>query len=160
MATPRKRPEDKLKVGRPSTYKPEYCAIVEECGKEGGSIVQMAVACDVDRTSLYDWEKIHPEFATSFTRAKRLSQAWWEKAGQVGMLTQGFNAAVWKHMVASRFREDYADRKVNEVTGKDGGAIQIEAKVIDASELDDESLDIIEQALLAATGDDDDDDGR
>jgi hypothetical protein len=153
MATPRKRPEDLLKVGRPSRYDPKFCAIVEECGKNGGSIVQMALACDVDRATLSRWEEEHPEFRASFARAKALAQDWWEKAGQTGMLTHGFNAAVWKHMVASRFREDYADRKVSEVTGKDGGAIKIEAKVIDASQLDDESLDIIEQALLAATGD-------
>lgn len=66
------------------------------------------------------------------------------------MTTNNFNASVWKHMVASRFRDDYADRKLTEVTGRDGGALQIEAVTIDVKDLDPDARDAIKAALLAA----------
>lgn len=37
-----------------------------------------------------------------------------------------------------------------EITGKDGGPVQTETRTIEATDLDDESLDIIEQALAAS----------
>jgi hypothetical protein len=125
---------------------------VIEAGKLGKSITQMAVACDTVRSTFDYWEELHPEFSAALTRAKALSQDWWENAGQTGMLTQGFNANVWKHMVASRFRDDYADRKETSLTGKNGGPVQVESTVIDASELEPEARDAIKAALLAALG--------
>ena len=38
----------------------------------------------------------------------------------------------------------------NEITGKDGGPVQIEAKTIQADQLDEDALDAIEMALAAA----------
>lgn len=138
------------KVGRPSTYDPIYCQTVIEQGKLGKSITQMAVACNTVRSNFDYWEEMHPEFSAALAHAKQLSQDWWESAGQTGMMTNNFNASVWKHMVASRFRDDYADRKLTEVTGRDGGALQIEAVTIDVKDLDPDARDAIKAALLAA----------
>ena len=148
--TPRKKPEDLLKVGRPSLYKPEYCAKVIELGREGCSPAQIASHFDVDRVTLRNWGDEFPEFLTAMTRAKVHEQAWWEQMGQKGLVADRFNAQVWSKSVAARFREDYTERK--EVTGADGGAIKQEVTTtnkLDISSLDDEELDVLEKVLRA-----------
>ena len=71
-----------------------------------------------------------------------------------GIFSREFNAALWHKNVASRFREDYADRK--EVTGANGGPIQqaVTVKALDVSALDDDQLDALETALVQSIGND------
>jgi hypothetical protein len=152
MATPRKRPEDKVKTGRPSSYLPEYCARVVEMGGQGNSPLQMAAELGVLRETLYDWAKIHPEFSTAFTRAKELSQKWWEDAGKTGVFAEKFNAQVWKFVMSNRFKHDWAERRVQEVSGPDGGPIQTETKALDVSRLSREERDALRRTLLIALG--------
>jgi len=150
--TKKKAPEDLLKVGRPSLYKPEYCERVIELGKEGCSPAEIASDLDVDRTTLLNWADAHPEFLTALTRAKIHEQAWFEKAGKAGMFADKFNATVWAKSVSARFRDDYAERR--EVTGANGGPIQqaVTVKALDVSQLDDDQLDALEAALVASIG--------
>jgi hypothetical protein len=154
MATPKKKPEDLLKVGRPSEYRPEFCELVLELGKQGKSFTQMAVATGYAKASLGRWREEHPEFRDALTRALEMSQDWWESRGQEGITSRDFNAALWHKNVASRFREDYADRK--EVTGAGGGPIQqaVTLRTLDVSELDDDQLEALETALLSTMGGD------
>lgn len=148
MATPRKKPEDRLKVGRPTLYRPEYCEAVIELGKEGRSIAGMAAHFDVGRNTIDEWAAVHPEFSEALTRAKVHAQLWWEEQGKIGMREKTFNARVWEISVRSRFREDYTERK--EVTGANGGPIKQEVtNVLDVSGLDDDQLDALEAALSA-----------
>lgn len=102
--------------GRPSAYKPEYCAKVVEWGKQGYSPAQMCSEMDVARSTIDEWALKYPEFSEAFTRAKAHAQAWWEKTGQEAMFLPGFNAAVWKKSMEARFREDYTERKIEDVT--------------------------------------------
>jgi transposase len=152
--TKRKAPEDLLKVGRPSLYKPEYCDKVIAFGKEGRSLTQMASRLDVDRETLNYWADHYPDFSAALTRAKVHAQNWWEDKGQDGLADRNFNAPLWHKNVASRFREDYADRK--EVTGANGGPIQqsVTLRTLDVSDLDDEQLEALEIALLSTMGGD------
>jgi len=153
MATPKKKPEDLLKRGRPSEYRPEFCELVLGLGEEGKSFTQMAVATGHDRASLLRWKEEHPEFRIALTRALERSQCWWEDQGQKGIASRDFNAALWHKNVASRFREDYADRR--EVTGANGGPIKqdLTMRMLDVTELDDDQLDALETALLTTLGD-------
>ena len=148
MATPKKKPEDLLKVGRHSSYRPEFCELVLGLGKEGKSFTQMAVATGHDKASLMRWKEEHPEFRIALMRALERSQCWWEEQGQKGIVSRDFNAALWHKNIASRFREDYADRK--EVTGANGGPIQqaVTLRTLDVSELDDDQLEALEAALM------------
>lgn len=144
---PKKRP-----VGRPTKYKPEYCERVLELAEGGSGPAEYAADFGVDRTTLYDWAAAHEEFSTSLSRAKILEQAWWERAGRNGMYLDKFNALVWKTSVQARFRDDYTERKVTEVSGPEGGAIKFEAKTVDARSLDPEQREALKQILLAAKG--------
>lgn len=100
-----------MPAGRPTKYKPEYCALVIEMGKDGKSWAQMASALDVDRATFYHWQEQYPEFLTAFNRAKVHAQAWWEEKASAALDTRDFNAPVWKKSVEARFREDYTETK-------------------------------------------------
>ena len=81
--TPEKRP-----VGRPTLYKPEFCETIIKCGEEGMSVAEMAKACGVSKQCLHEWVAAHEDFGDAFTRAKALSQAWWEEQARIGLYTR------------------------------------------------------------------------
>ena len=143
---------EKPKMGRPTKYKPEYCERVIDLGREGKSIAQMAAAFDVDKASIFRWIEEYEDFRTAFARAKALSQTWWEDKAQQNLTDRNFNAQLWLKSVASRFREDYTERQQTELTGANGGAVQIEAKRVDTDALDQEQRETLRQLLLAAKG--------
>lgn len=145
--TERKRP-----IGRPSLYRPEYCERVLEMGMEGYSIAQMAATLGVDKASVYRWRDENADFRTALSKAMTAAQAWWERLGLEGMQNnKQFNALVWKISMQARFREDYTERKVQEITGANGGAIEMQAKRIDVSVLDPDQREQLKQLLLEAT---------
>lgn len=116
--------------GRPSLYSPEFCERVIELGKQGKTPLQMAVALGVARTTMLGWCDDHPDFSTALTRARELSQDWWETAGQQGMLTPGFNASVYNKIISCRFREDYTDTSKQELSGPGGAALPVPTFII------------------------------
>jgi transposase len=132
-------------------YRPEYCELAIEIGKRGGGPNDIACEIGVLRENLYEWAKVHPDFLTALRKAKQHEQKWWENKGIEGLGADKFNAVVWKVSMQARFRDDYTERKVTELTGKDGGAIQTETKMaIDASKLDPEAREALRAAALAA----------
>ena len=116
-------------MARPTVYKPEYCDLVVDLGRQGKSVVQMACAIDVVRSTLYEWCKDHPEFSDAFTRAKQLSQDWWETQAQCGLTADRFNAQLWSRSMAARFPEDYQERKGVELSGPGGADIKTTTRI-------------------------------
>lgn len=117
-------------MGRPSDYDPSYCEKVIELGKQGMSVVEMACEIGVSRATLEaNWPAKHPEFLEAFARARDESQAWWEKAGRVGMAGKNIDAAIWSRSMAARFPKDWREVKGTELTGKDGGPVETVGKV-------------------------------
>lgn len=138
-------PKEKRPVGRPSLYRPEYCETVIELGKQGKSITQMAAKLDVEKVTIYDWKERHPEFATALSRALTYSQDWWEDKAQTGIIDRNFNAALWKHCVTSRFREDYAEKR------EEAPQITIVTNsAVDVRQLDADSREALRIALMNA----------
>lgn len=136
------------KMGRPSGYRDEFCEIIEDMGREGKSVAQMAARLDVSKETVYQWVKAHPEFSDAFTRARTFSQSWWEAKGQESIGDRNFNANLYKISMSARFRDDYTERK--EITGADGGAVKIESNVVDSRELDPDQRAALRNILLAA----------
>lgn len=118
-------------TGRPTDYRPEYCARVIELGKQGKSVIQMACDLDVVRQTLHDWCKVHPAFLDAFTRAKQHSQDWWETQAQCGLTADKFNAQLWSRSMAARFPEDYQERRGVELTGAGGGPVKTEVSRVE-----------------------------
>lgn len=112
-----------MPAGRPTSYDPEYCERVVEFGRDGKSLTWIATELGVVKQTIHNWMKEFPEFLDAMTRAKELSQRWWEDKGQDGLERQGFNSSVWSRSMAARFPDDWREIKGSEVSGPNGGAI-------------------------------------
>lgn len=97
-------------TGRPTKYKPEYNALIQMWGTEGKSRAEMCSLLNIGRTTLNDWERQFPAFRDSLARAREHSQAWWERKAQVSLGKKHFQAQLWRHSMAGRFKEDYAEK--------------------------------------------------
>jgi hypothetical protein len=120
--------------GRPTDYRPEYCALAVELGAKGKSLAQIGAACGVARITLRQWADKHPEFAAAIARARDLALAWWEEQAHLGMWESPegarLNPQLWSRSMAARFPDDYRESKKTELTGADGGPIKTQAVVI------------------------------
>ena len=67
-----------MPAGRPSKYSPAYCEEIVNFCSEGGSITAFAGEIGVDRDTISEWAKVHPEFSASVKRAKAKLAAWWD----------------------------------------------------------------------------------
>jgi len=113
-----------MTAGRPSKYDPAYCEVVIALSREGKSLAQMCSHFDISRTTIDNWAVEFPEFLEALSRAKAHAQAWWEDQGSKGMVSDKFNAAVWRTTVQARFRDDYTERRDIEISGPNGGPIE------------------------------------
>ena len=107
-----------------------------ELGRDGLSMVQIAVELGVPRQTMLSWGDVHPDFSAALTYAKDAAQAWWERKGTTGLDAERFNALVWKVSMQARFRDDYTERRVQEVGGIGGGPVKTETR-IDVSQMTD-----------------------
>ena len=114
-------------MGRPSTYQEDFCDLVIEWGGQGKSLTWMAAQLDVSRDTIYEWARTHKEFSDAITRAKAKCQAFWEDMGQNGCGDPRFNGGVWAKSMSARFPEEWRDNKGVELTGKNGGPVQVQA---------------------------------
>ena len=120
-------------IGRPSKYKPEYCAAIVAHMSEGASATSFAAEIGVSRSTITEWAGEHPEFSAAVTRGKAKCAAWWERVARTNAVTGDGNATLTVFGLKNMRPEDWADRI--EHTGKDGGAIEtvnrIEYVVVD-----------------------------
>ena len=112
------------KIGRPTKYDPAMCNVVVQCGAEGMGRYEMAAEIGATLETVLQWEKEHPEFSDATTRARQLSQGWWEAQGRQGIWSRDFNAPAYSLQVRNRFPADWRDK--HELTGSDGGPMRIE----------------------------------
>lgn len=115
-----------MPAGRPTDYREEYCDSVIEWAREGKSRAWMAAQMEISRQTMLNWEHAHPEFLDATTRAAMIAQAWWEDAGQDGMVSDKFNGSVWAKSMAARFPEDWRDKSETAHTGPNGGPVQVQ----------------------------------
>lgn len=92
-----------MPAGRPTKYKPEYCELVISLAQDGASIKELALHIDVDRDTIYEWEKVHPEFSDALKKARSLQEAWWEKQGRIFLQGKEFNHVLWYMNMKNRF---------------------------------------------------------
>jgi len=128
-------------VGRPSKYNPAFCEQVIELGKLGKSVEQIACELGLSTRVMYKWRDEHQEFMHAMEEAKEYEQYWWETIAQTHMIEeQGaakLNASIWSRSMAARFPRKYRESIKQEITGSDGGPLQIqEVKrvIVDSSE--------------------------
>lgn len=93
-------------------------------GREGASRAEWCAELDISFQTLRNWEETYPEFLESATRARQLSQAWWEKQGRFGIWNPKFNASAYSLQVRNRFPSDWTDKQSHEHSGPEGGPIE------------------------------------
>jgi hypothetical protein len=72
----------------------------------------MAADLGVSRDTLYEWERVHPEFADALGLARVHVQAYWEDIAQeaIGKRPRECDARLWARIAGSRFA-DYRKRQ-------------------------------------------------
>jgi len=118
------------KIHGNSKYKPEYCERVIEMGKQGFSKEQMSSALGVGWDCFDNWAKSHEDFNQAIRTAIQEELSYWENLGLQNIVEapggQRLNGAVYNKIMAARFPRKYSERNKVELTGADGGAVQIE----------------------------------
>ena len=64
--------------GRPTSYRPEYCARLIELMAQGRSLDGCAVLLGVHPDSLYEWQRVHPGFSEAVRAGRAAATAFWE----------------------------------------------------------------------------------
>ena len=114
-----------MPAGRPTKYKPDLCATVIECGKQGMGKLETCAELDIDYSTFEAWQEKHEEFSQAVKSAQRYSQAWWEKQGRIATFggIDGFVPVSYIFQMKNRFRDDWRDKHDHEVTGQVGVTI-------------------------------------
>jgi DNA-binding XRE family transcriptional regulator len=100
-------------MGMPTKYKPEYCEMLILHMKDGNAYRTFAAIVDVNPDTLYEWEKVHPEWREAKKIGSVKSQLWWDNIAkdQARGLTKG-NFMTWWYNVKNRFPTEYRDNPV------------------------------------------------
>lgn len=117
--------ETENKVGRPTKYKPEFCQKLIEHMSTGLSYESFASVAGVNRSVLYDWESVFPEFLEAKEAAFGQCLLFWEQAGIDGLYntvemdengkaikSKALNATIWIFNMKNRFK--WRDRQADE----------------------------------------------
>ena len=151
--------EPQRPVGRPSTYSEEIADAICERMINGESLVKICKDENMpSRAAIYRWFDARPDFEARCARAREgmadflvdeieeLADATTE--ANVQSMKVKISTKQWRAMkIAPRI---YGDRTRTEVTGADGGAIQVKATTVDARMLDADAREALKQALFAA----------
>lgn len=84
-------------AGQPTKYDPKYCQLLVDHMSTGRSFESFAAVADVTRSTLYNWEKDHPEFLDAHKRGDDQRLNYMEMTGLTGMggRLPGFSASTW-----------------------------------------------------------------
>lgn len=113
-----------MTAGRPSKYSEAYCNEAIECLARGHSVTALAAEIGVARSTVFKWAEEHPEFSDALKVGQAKATAHWERILMEVAQNGGGNATAAIFGLKNRAAEDWADKVVNEHTGKDGGPIE------------------------------------
>lgn len=88
-------------MGRKTKYKDNYPSLLREHMKNGDSYTSFASRIGVHIDTLYEWEKVYPEFTEAKKESLMHSQAFWEDIGK--KMAQNGNFQAWKMNMINRF---------------------------------------------------------
>lgn len=125
----KKNPEQKNPVGRPSDYKPEYCQQVIDNAKEGKFLFEFANKIEKNESTLYEWANEHEEFSKAIDLAKQICKGEWVNVGRklISDPSAKHDAKPWGVIMNNLHGWDRTAKV--EVSGKDGGPINVSSEV-------------------------------
>ena len=71
-------PPEATQVGRPTNYRPEFCAVLLEDAALGHTLGATCAILGCARSTVNEWAASHPEFAEALARAKQIRQRFYE----------------------------------------------------------------------------------
>jgi len=136
MAGKKKQPASRKGVGgRPRTtldvLPDNWEEIMLECGKNGGSEVEMRVLLGVGETAFYTLCSDYPEFSRTRKRAKDLCEVWWERRGRKMAEGDDGNPTVWIFNMKNRFGWRDKQEIDQTVKGEHKHEVKAEIKAVD-----------------------------
>lgn len=147
------------KAGRPSTYSEKTADEIVQRMIEGESLT--AICKDEKmppRVTVYAWFDKHPDFYARCARAREaLADYLVDEIDELAKTATKDNIEQVKIQVSTKqwramkmAPRMYGDRSRTEVTGANGGPIQTQATVVDATQLEPAQREALKLALLAA----------
>ena len=91
--------------------------------KEGASIVELAVALDISRKTLYNLSERDEHFLHTIKKCKRYCEAWWLSKGRTELYNKDFSYTGWYMNMKNRF--GWADKQENKNENTHTGEIKI-----------------------------------
>lgn len=122
MATPRKAEADKLQLGRPSKRNDETDRLLFESLQLGMTRHAACAVADISEVLFYEWLK-DPKFLNSCIRAENRAEAGFTNVIQAAAAAGDWKAA--ESWLKRRRRKDWCEMVKQELTGADGGALEI-----------------------------------
>ena len=137
----------KKDIGRPSKYKPAYCAEVVDFLAQGYSVSAFAGEIGVAASTVKLWAKDIPEFSDAVKKGQAKAIAFWERATiKLAMSGEG-NATACIFGLKNRASDEWADMTKTDHTSSDGSMTPKPG--LDASKL---SAEVLREIVNAANG--------
>lgn len=114
-AKQKKTTKDGLPFGRPTKYKPEFCAKAVELLAQGHSLYAVAAEFDVCIDTIFDWQRNNDDFSYALKIGKAKSAVWWEKRAQEFAETGVGNATAIIFGLKNRAKKQWADKTEQEI---------------------------------------------
>ena len=139
-------------------YSEELAQQIFDMMASGHDVVETCQLLKIPARTFYNWQDQHPEFGRLCVRGREALADYDAKRIRDEISTINKDNANAKRVSISalqwfaerRAPRAYGNKQTTEITGKDGGPVQIEAKTINVEQLDDDALDALEMALAAA----------
>lgn len=165
--SPQSKPSGKTKqsappkLGRPSLYSEEIAEIICSRISNGETLLDICAEEGMPgRNTVLGWLKLHDNFRTSYREAReRQGDHTYDRMKQIendvlkgAIDPQAARVVLWSSQwrAARICPKNYSEKVITEHSGPDGGAIQLQATVLDASSMTAEERETMRQILLAA----------
>ncbi len=141
------------KPGRPTSYRPDFCERIITLMAEGRSLDGCAAILGVHPDSLYEWQKVHPEFSDAVRAGRAAATTFWEE--RLLDIAKGGSGNAQAIQWALRNRSKAAsgwhnDAQRLEHSGPEGAPMQVVTQTLDARKMTPEQRRVLREILMAA----------
>ena len=149
-------PKPKRPVGRPSSYRREYCVKIIKAMATGLSAEAAAAKIGISARSLFYWQREHEEFLQAIQEGRQQGLLWWEERAIAMANGEPGNTQIVTLALKNRSRAAHGwnnDSVKLEHSGNEGAAINVAAEgthKIDVEALTHEQRDLLRDILLTA----------
>ena len=92
-------------MGRKTLYKKEYCGLLLDLMREGGSVVRFCADTGICRDTFFEWVRRYKLFSDTYKKGKELCESYWETKCREAIFEGGgkFNTGLFCFYMKNRF---------------------------------------------------------